>query len=138
MQLQCTIEEKIPTAQQWMSLRQSVGWATFPIEAARRSLEQTPFCVCAFAGDELVGMGRVLGDGVITFYVGNVMVKPEYQSAGVGGQIMERIMAYLRRSAVPGAIASLLSMQGVEDFYERYGFERRPDERHGSGMSLRF
>ncbi|MCL2856504.1 MAG: GNAT family N-acetyltransferase [Oscillospiraceae bacterium] len=136
--MQYTIEEKIPTAQQWMALRQSVGWATFPLEAAQRSLEQTPFCVCAFAGEQLVGMGRVLGDQVITFYVGNVMVTPEYQGSGVGRQIMERIMAYLRRNAVPGAIASLLAMPGIEDFYEQYGFERRPDERTGSGMSLRF
>ena len=136
--MQYTIEEKIPTARQWMALRKSVGWATFPLEAAQRSLELTPFCVCAFAGDELVGMGRVLGDHVITFYVGNVMVMPQHQGAGIGDQIMQRIMAYLRRNAVPGAIASLLSIQGVEDFYEQYGFERRPDERHGSGMSLRF
>jgi len=136
--MQYTIEEKIPTAQQWMSLRQSVGWATFPIDVAQRSLEATPFCVCAFAGDELIGMGRVLGDQIITFYVGNVMVTPQYQNAGVGGQIMQRIMDYLKRNAVPGAIASLLSMQGVEDFYEQYGFECRPDEKHGSGMSIRF
>ena len=136
--MQYTIEEKIPTAQQWMALRKSVGWATFPLEAASRSLELTPFCVCAFAGDELVGMGRVLGDQVITFYVGNVMVMPQHQGTGIGRQIMERIMAYLHRNAVPGAIASLLAIQGLEDFYELYGFERRPDERHGSGMSLRF
>ena len=138
MQLQYTIEERIPTARQWMALRQSVGWPTFPLEAASRSLELTPFCVCAFVGDELVGMGRVLGDQIITFYVGNVIVTPQYQGAGVGDQIMQRIMAYLRRSAVPGAIASLLAIKGIEDFYEQYGFERRPDENHGSGMSLRF
>ena len=136
--MQYTIEEKIPTAQQWMALRQSVGWATFPIEAAQRSLEATPFCVCAFADDQLIGMGRVLGDQVITFYVGNVMVTPSYQNAGVGSQIMQRIMSYLQRSAAPGAIASLLAIQGAENFYERYGFERRPDEHHGSGMSMRF
>ena len=136
--MQYTIEERIPSAQQWMALRQSVGWATFPMEAAQRSLEATPFCVCAFAGDELIGMGRVLGDGVITFYVGNVMVTPRYQNAGVGDRIMQRIMGYLHRSAVPGAIASLLAIQGIEDFYGRYGFERRPDEHHGSGMSMRF
>ena len=136
--MQYTNEEKIPSAAQWMSLRQSVGWATFPDKAAARSLELTPFCVCAFKGDELIGMGRVLGDCVITFYVGNVMVRPEYQEQGIGGQIMERIIAYVRGNAVPGAIASLLSIKGSEGFYQQYGFERRPDETHGSGMSIRF
>ena len=136
--MQYTIEERIPTAQQWMDLRQSVGWATFPLEAASRSLELTPFCVCAFAGEELVGMGRVLGDQVITFYVGNVMVKPACQGFGIGSQIMQRIMDYLKQNAVPGAIASLLAIKDKEDFYAQYGFERRPDESHGSGMSMRF
>jgi GNAT superfamily N-acetyltransferase len=121
-----------------MSLRESVGWATFPPEVAERSLAATPFCVCAFLGDELIGMGRILGDGVISFYIGNVMVRPDYQRTGIGREIMERIAAYLDEHAAPGAIASLLSIKGRESFYTRFGFEPRPDEHHGSGMSRRF
>ena len=132
------IENRIPSAEQWMSLRQSVGWATFPLEAAQRSLELTPYCVCAFKNGELIGMGRVLGDCCITFYVGNVMVCPAHQGQGIGIQIMERIMSYVERNAVPGAIASLLSIKGYEDFYQQFGFDRRPDEKHGSGMTRRF
>ena len=136
--MQYTIEERVPTAAQWMSLRKSVGWATFPDEAAKRSLALTPFCVCAFKDGELIGMGRVLGDCVITFYVGNVMVRPEYQSQGIGREIMVRIMAYVEQNAVPGALASLLAIKDKEDFYEQFGFGRRPDEFHGSGMTRRF
>lgn len=136
--MQYTIEERLPTPAQWMHLRESVGWPTFPIEAAQRSLELTPFCVCAFENGVLIGMGRVLGDCCITFYVGNVMVNPAYQGQGIGAKIMTRIMAYVERSAVPGAIASLLSIKGAEDFYEQFGFGRRPDDTHGSGMTRRF
>jgi len=136
--MQFTIEERLPTPEQWMALRESVGWATFPYEAVKRSLELTPYCVCAFNRDTLVGMGRVLGDCVITFYVGNVMVRPEYQGSGIGSEIMQRIMDYVEKNAVPGAIASLLSIKGKEEFYLQFGFECRPDEFHGSGMSRRF
>lgn len=124
-----------PTPQQWMDLRESVGWATFPLAVAERSLAATSFCVCAFAGEEMVGMGRVLGDGVISFYIGNIMVRPDYQGAGVGRKILERISVYLEEHAAPGAIASLLSIKGKEEFYTQFGFECRPDEHHGSGMS---
>ena len=120
-----------------MELRKSVRWAVFPEEAARKSLGATPFCVCAFDGDELIGMGRVLGDGVISFYIGNVMVRPDRQGEGIGRKIMERISAYLDENAAPGAIASLLSIKGKEDFYTQFGFEKRPDEKNGSGMSKR-
>ena len=121
-----------------MRLRKSVGWATFPEEVAEKSLRATLFCVCAFDGDELIGMGRILGDGVISFYIGNVMVHPSRQGEGVGKEIMTRISAYLDENAAPGAIASLLSIKGTEEFYTQFGFEARPDESHGSGMSKYF
>lgn len=132
------IRHQIPSARQWMALRASVGWATFAEEIAEKSLFMTPFCVCALEGDQLIGMGRVLGDGVISFYVGNIMVRPDRQGLGIGREIMEHIMAYLRENAVPGAIASLLAIKDKEDFYTQFGFERRPDDHHGSGMSIRF
>lgn len=138
MSLEYRIERTLPTVEQWMALRASVGWATFPDETAHRSLAATPFCVCGFIEDELVAMGRVLGDGVFSFYIGNVMVRPDQQGKGVGKAVMEEIMVYLRENAAPGAIASLLSIKGREEFYTQFGFECRPDESHGSGMSLYF
>ncbi|MDL2234366.1 GNAT family N-acetyltransferase [Ruminococcaceae bacterium OttesenSCG-928-L11] len=130
-----TVQIGKPSVDQWMSLRASVGWASFSEEVAQKSLDATPFCVCAMDGDELIGMGRVLGDGVFSFYIGNVMVRPDRQSEGVGRAIMEEIMAYVDANAVPGAIASLMSIKGKEEFYTRFGFVCRPDETHGSGMS---
>ncbi|MCL2056161.1 MAG: GNAT family N-acetyltransferase [Oscillospiraceae bacterium] len=124
-----------PTPAQWMKLRGGVGWASFPEDVAQKSLDNTPFCVCAMDGDELVGMGRVLGDGVFAFYIGNVMVRPDRQSEGIGSAIMEKIMEYVDSLAVPGSIASLLSIKGKEEFYTRFGFEERPDDMHGAGMS---
>jgi predicted GNAT family N-acyltransferase len=121
-----------------MALRASVGWATFPLETAERSLAATPFCVCAFEDGELIGMGRVLGDMVVSFYIGNVMVRPDRQGHGIGREIMEKIIAHVRSVAAPGAIASLLAIKGKEEFYTQFGFEARPDETHGSGMSIRF
>lgn len=136
--LSYTIEERVPSGEQWMALRQSVGWATFPPEAVQRSLEATLFCVCAFEEGELIAMGRVLGDGVISFYIGNVMVRPDRQGAGIGSEIMQRINAWVESVAAPGAIASLLSIKGREEFYTQFGFTCRPDDTHGSGMSRSF
>ena len=133
-----TIQRCLPTPAQWMELRSSVGWAAFAEEIAEKSLCNTPFCVCAYEEESLVGMGRVLGDGVFSFYIGNVMVSPTCQGEGVGKAIMEEIMRYVEENAVPGAIASLLAIKDKEDFYTQFGFMRRPDEKHGSGMSRYF
>lgn len=133
-----TIERRVPTAEQWMALRKSVGWATFENEDAEKSLAATSFCVCAFESGELIGMARVLGDGVICFYVGNVMVRPDRQREGIGREIMDEIMRYLEENAAKGAIASLLSIKGKEEFYTQFGFAARPDEFQGCGMSKRY
>lgn len=130
-----TVEIKKPTPAQWMALRAGVDWASFPEEIAQKSLDHTTFCVCAMDGGELIGMGRVLGDCVFSFYIGNVMVRPDRQLEGVGRAIMEVIMAYVDENAVPGAIASLMSIKGKEEFYTRFGFVERPDDAHGAGMS---
>jgi len=118
-----------------MALRASVGWATFPENIANKSLAATSFCVCAYEGEHLIGMGRVLGDGVFTFYIGNVMVVPEHQGEGIGREIMEALMVYVDENACSGAIASLMSISGSEDFYVQFGFEKRPSPSHGCGMS---
>jgi GNAT superfamily N-acetyltransferase len=138
VRVQYTIKRQIPTAAQWMALRKSVGWAVFEDKIAEKSLEATLFCVCAFDADELIGMGRVLGDGVISFYIGNVMVLPRWQGAGIGRVIIEEIMAYVREHAAPGAIARGMSIKGKEEFYTKLGFVARPDGEHGSGMSIYF
>lgn len=133
-----TIEHRTPTAKQWMELRKSVGWATFDDGAAEKSLAATNFCVSAFEDGELIGMARVLGDGIICFYVGNVMVRPDRQREGIGREIMDEIMIYLDKHAAKGAIASLLSIKGKEEFYTQFGFEKRPDDHQGCGMSKRY
>ena len=133
-----SIEHRLPTAQQWMQLRESVGWPTFDAGAAEKSLWATLFCVCAFDNGELIGMARVLGDGVISFYVGNVMVKPERQNEGVGREIMEHIIRYVEKNAARGAIASLMSIAGKEEFYTQFGFTKRPNNGEGCGMSKRY
>ncbi len=136
--MEYTIKHQVPTATQWMALRKSVGWATFDHLAAEKSLAATLYCVCAYDGDELIGMGRVLGDGVISFYIGNVMVLPSRQKEGIGRKIIEELLAYVEQTAAPGAIASLFSIKGKEDFYKKFGFSCRPDDGRGSGMSRYF
>ena len=56
---------------------------------------------------------------------------PEHQGNGFGARIMDALMRYLERAARPGAFVGLMTAEGVEPFYERYGFERRPDDRPG-------
>lgn len=92
------------------------------------------YCVCAQIEDEVVGMARVVGDGSICFYIQDVIVKPEYQSMGIGKKMMESVMIYISKNAGSGAIVGLMSAKGKEEFYKKFGFWQRPNDNFGHGM----
>jgi len=67
----------------------------------------------------------------------DVIVLPEYQGRGIGKELMKRVMEYLDNLSRDGGIfVNLMSAQGREGFYEQFGFERRPNDKRGPGMTL--
>ena len=85
---------------------------------------------------EIVGMARVVGDGGLVYYIQDMIVKPEYQRQGIGKSLMNKVLEYFRVHASNNSIIGLMSARGKEQFYERYGFINRPNERYGSGMTM--
>ncbi len=134
--LPCVIVEQLPTAAQFIQMRQAVGWRLPPEEAAARALPNSLYGVCAYVGERLVGTARVIGDGGLAYYIQDVIVLPEYQGQGIGAQLMDRVMAYVRTHAAHNAVIGLMAAAGKEPFYEKYGFTRRPNDRLGAGMTI--
>jgi GNAT superfamily N-acetyltransferase len=131
-----SIVEMLPSAADYNRLRKAVGWGTYREALITHSLPESIYCLCALAGDQVIGMARILGDDGMVYYVQDVIVLPEYQNRGIGAQLMDRIMAYLRTHSQDNTIIGLMSAVGKEAFYEKYGFTRRPTEELGSGMTI--
>jgi len=132
----CTIVEKLPTPEEYNWLRSLVGWGIYQEEVIEKALPNTLYCLCAYRGEELVGMARVIGDGGMVYYIQDVIVLPECQRQGIGTQMMDVIMAYIRAHASQNTIIGLMSAIGKEAFYERYGFTVRPTDKLGAGMTM--
>jgi ribosomal protein S18 acetylase RimI-like enzyme len=66
---------------------------------AEESLNQSLFGVIVQNQGEVVGMGRVIGDGRIYFYIQDIAVLPEHQNKGIGKLIIETIQEYLKENA---------------------------------------
>jgi ribosomal protein S18 acetylase RimI-like enzyme len=81
-------------------------------------------------------MARIIGDGGMVYYIQDVIVIPDYQRQGIGTQMMDRIMAYIRLHASQSTIIGLMSAVGKEAFYEKYGFMVRPTDKLGAGMTI--
>ncbi len=71
-----------------------------------------------------MGMGRLVGDGAMYWYLQEIVVLPEYQGKGIGKSIVNRLLEHIKSAAVPGTIIDigLTAVKGKEPFYEKFGF----------------
>lgn len=82
---------------------------------------------------EIVGMGRVIGDGGTIFVICDMLVIERFQNMGGGTMIMNAIMDYIQKEAPPNSYINL--MADVDGFYEKWGFA--PSLPHSRGMVFR-
>jgi ribosomal protein S18 acetylase RimI-like enzyme len=133
---QYVLTEKVPEPDEYISLRLAAGLSEKTLEAARLGLPRTLFSVCVRDRGNLIGMGRVIGDGGCNFEIVDVAVLPQYQRKGIGYQIMDSLMEYLRKNAPESAYVSLIADEGAPALYRKFGFEFTAPQ--SFGMAIRF
>ncbi len=118
-------------------LREAVGWGRLPEEQAQIGLNRSDYVVRAGDGDRTVGMARVLSDGGCVAFILDVVVLPEYQRQGIGKTMLRMVMEYLQEELQHRGViyVGLMAAKGKEEFYQQFGFEQRPNDRLGAGMT---
>ncbi|MFD1619752.1 GNAT family N-acetyltransferase [Thalassotalea marina] len=124
----------MPTVLEYKQLRALVGWTDVDSNMVNIALKNSLFHVTARYDATLIGMARVIGDGAMFFYVQDLVVHPDFQNLGIGHKLMEHIEQYLAQNTKQGATIGLLSAQGKESFYLRYGYMKRSGDPWGLGM----
>ncbi|WP_139904501.1 GNAT family N-acetyltransferase [Clostridium thermarum] len=99
-------------------------------------LKNSLFGVCAIYNGVTVGTIRAIGDGSTCFYIQDVIVNPDHQRKGIGQVMMKEVMNYIAENACEGAVVGLMSAKGKEEFYEKFGFWKGPNEHFGHGMMM--
>lgn len=116
------IERRLPTPEEHRRLAVSVGWEhAFNWANLPASLERSLFGVVAVDSDEVVGMGRLVGDGVMYFYIQDVAVAPSHQRLGIGQQILDALLEHVREHT-PAFVGLFATGEGRE-WYGRNGFD---------------
>jgi len=90
-------------------------------DALRRSFEQSQHVAFARDGDRVVGMARLLSDGVCNAYAVDVWTQSAYRRQGIASTLM-RMLA----DAVPGQHIGLQT-DDQQAFYAALGYERQPE-----------
>ena len=117
------IEERTPTLAEYQALCTAVGWeSVINFEVAQRALDRSLYGIVVLSEGEAVGMGRIVGDGAIFFYLQDIAVIPSHQGRGVGRLILDKLIAYLQANAPEQAFIGLFAANGTTSFYERFGF----------------
>lgn len=86
-----TISADIPDLDSALDLYNSVEWTAYTRdpETLRRALEGSAHVVCAWDGEVLVGLARVISDGATIAYLQDVLVRPERHHTGVGRRLFD-------------------------------------------------
>ncbi|MGH0488259.1 GNAT family N-acetyltransferase [Bacillus mycoides] len=105
-----------------LTMYESLGWNSLELSVneLEQMCKQSWYAIYVFDDQKLVGMGRVISDGVITGIICGVCVLPEYQSKGIGKEIVERLIRHCEQKRV---IPQLMCVEDLKYYYESIGFE---------------
>jgi GNAT superfamily N-acetyltransferase len=118
-----TIVERKPTVTEYESIVASVGFRTHDHAAVEIALANTVFAVCAVEEQEVVGVGRIVGDGAISFLLTNIMVRPLHQRRGIGTRIVQSLCGLMETLPYKNIVLEVVALPELQRFYERVGFK---------------
>ena len=130
--------EKFPTTAEYNMLSEAVGWGTREENIIEEAFKNTLYSLCVYDDNKIVGYARIIGDKTIFLYFHDLKVLPEYQNRGIGREIMIRLLKQVDeyKKVNPDIRTYLGAAKGKELFYEKFGFEIRPNGDVGAGMIL--
>lgn len=113
--------ERTVTWQEFAALMSSVGWGNGCDEASfLRSSRAYPLIVNARADNgALLGYVSAFSDGAFTTMLGELVVRPDAQGAGIGRALMSAVEA-----AFPGVPVYVKALGEARRFFEACGYRR--------------
>lgn len=110
---------EIVSAKDLSDLRESVGWNRMEDEY-NNPLMTSYYHIAAYEADNLIGYIDSVSNGVTDAYIQDLMVHPDYQGKGLGTELMNQMIAYLKENRI--YIISVVFEESLKPFYDRFGF----------------
>ncbi len=130
------VEPGLPSITAYIQMREEAGWGLVSHKTAATCLDGSLYGVCLYDQQSLIGFARLVGDGVLYFYIADIVISPTHKGQGHGSLLMAAIMKYINANAQTGATVALLPAPGLEGFYSQFGFTPCPNQLFGQGLSL--
>ncbi len=120
-----------PSAEDYVSLRLRSGMGNKDLKRSEIALKNSLFIVALYDEEKLIGFGRVVGDGGITYVVSDIMVDKDYQRRGLAEQIMKAIDGYFEENAHEDSYICLIANHPADLLYNKHKFEYLPENKYG-------
>ena len=126
--VQYELVDNVLSAEDFVRLKVATGFIDRPLQQVEKALKNGLFNVSAVCDGKVIGMGRLVGDGAMYWYLQEIIVLPEYQGKGIGKSIVNRLIEHIKSEAEPGTKIEigLTAVKGKEPFYEKFGFSVCP------------
>ena len=80
-------------------LRESVGWNRMEKEY-KNPLMTSYYHIAVYENDKLIGYIDSVSNGVSDAYIQDLMVCPDYQGKGIGTDLMDKMIEYLKKKRI--------------------------------------
>ena len=111
-----------------LDLCDSVNWSNYTNHPQRleQAFQQSLFVMAAYDDDEeLVGLIRVVGDGLTIVFIQDLLVYPKYQRQGIGRSLLQQTLERFK-DIYQIQLATEQSDKNLA-FYQELGFRRQED-----------
>ncbi|WP_339229534.1 GNAT family N-acetyltransferase [Oceanobacillus sp. FSL K6-2867] len=104
------------------TLYDDVKWTAYTKDMPRllSAIKNSLAVITAWDNENLVGLIRVVGDGLTIIYIQDILVLQNYQNEGIGSELMKRIL--YKYQDVRQKVLLTNDAANVRAFYEKNGF----------------
>ena len=109
--------------EQLEKLYNDVGWYAYTddLEGLQQALEHSLEVISVWNDEELVGLIRVVGDGLTIIYIQDILVLNSYQNQGIATQLIQQVLN--KYNNVRQKVLMTEEAPDVRHFYEKNGFQ---------------
>ncbi|MFJ8511463.1 GNAT family N-acetyltransferase [Lysinibacillus xylanilyticus] len=116
-------EEKYIDKNDLKTLYEDVEWYAYTkdLDQLQQALLNSIYVLSAWEKDQLIGLTRVVGDGLTILYIQDILVLNSYQNRGVATDMMNHVLE--KYKDVRQKVLLTEEAPDVRHFYEKNGFQ---------------
>jgi len=128
-----SIRIDIPEVDEYLALRKVCGLSDRGKDASKIGLSNSIYSVIIrrSTDQELVGMGRLIGDGGTVYQIVDIAVHPSEQGKGLAKNIMQLLMTHIENEVDPQTYVNLIADCPADNLYKQFGFVETAPESLG-------